>query len=365
MYLEISRRALVRNARAVCEYVGVPVIGVVKCDGYGVTIPEAARAWKQAGASMFAVARPEEATVLREAGFREDILLLSPVADRETLNRMTAQNVILTVTGFENAEFYSIHAAHIPVRVHVAVDTGMGRFGICWEDAEQLRAIYRLPGFSFEGIFSHFSSSFEKTFHRTKLQLNRFSSAVQSLTDAGIDPGIRHMANSCAALRFPETRLDAVRIGSALVGRLCVPVPIALERVGVFRAQVVDCKYFRPGDTTGYASLCRLRRAARAVVVELGQRDGFGLVNAPDKLRLRDLAAWLRHLLRSYCRAPRVCCGSQELPLIGRVGNQHTLFDATGADVQPGDWVSWEGDILFPGMEKRFSDDPAFHPCGR
>lgn len=353
-YVEISRRALRRNAATVCKAVEVPVIGVVKCDGYGVTIPEAAAAWADAGVTMFAVSRPDEALTLRQFGFREDILLMSPVADENTLMKMIDANVILTVTGVENALFYTESTGRYPIRVHVAVDTGMGRFGIRWTDTEQLKWLYALAGFSFEGIFSHFSRSFEPEYGHTGLQLQRFLGAISALEEAGYDVGIRHIANSCAALRFPETRLDAVRVGSALVGRLLVPSPVMLESVRVCKAQVVDLKYLQPGDTTGYGSYCVLKHSAKAAVVALGREDGFGLTTPPDRLRLRDLAACLLRLLKVWHSPPCVDFHGHKLPVLGRIGNQYALFDATGLDIHPGDWVEWEGNLMLTSCERRF-----------
>ncbi|MBQ8238300.1 MAG: alanine racemase [Oscillospiraceae bacterium] len=353
-HLEISRRALRRNAAAVCKAVGVPVIGVVKCDGYGVTIAEAAAAWADAGVTMFAVSRPEEALTLRKFGFQEDILLMSPVADEETLKRMIDANVILTVTGVENALFYSDSTGKYPIRVHVAVDTGMGRFGIRWTDTAQLEWLYALAGFSFEGIFSHFSCSFEEEYQHTEIQLRRFLSAVNALEAAGYNVGIRHIANSNAALRFTETRLDAVRIGSALVGRLLAPSPVMLESVHVCKARVADLKYLQPGDTTGYGSYCVLKHSAKAAVVALGREDGFGTTTLPDKLRLRDLAAYLLRVLRMWRSPPCVDFHGHKLPVLGRIGNQYTLFDATGVEIHPGDWVEWSGNLLLTSCERRF-----------
>ena len=254
-YVEISREALRQNAAAVRRYVDCPIIGVLKCDGYGVSLLEAAKAWRSCDVSLFAVSEPHEALTLRRAGIEEDILLLCPVADPATLRELLEAGVILTVTSLETALFYSENTNVQPMRAHVAVDTGMGRFGIRWSDIEQLKAVYTLPNFLFEGIFSHFSASFEKRYKRTKKQMERFMQATRALSAAGYDVGVRHMANSCAALRFPETRLDAVRIGSALIGETCAPVPIKLRPAGRFKAQVVDRKSFCRGDTTGYASV--------------------------------------------------------------------------------------------------------------
>lgn len=339
-YLEVSRQVLEENAKTVVSYVGVPVIGVVKYDGCGVGIAEAARAWQKAGVTMFAVSECWEALALRQAGFAEEILLMGPVADEERLQALLDNNIILTVSDLENARFYQNHRAGHTVRVHIKVDAGMGRFGVRWTEVQQLKEIYALEGFSFEGIFSHFSKSFEKKYQLTGEQLNRFLQAVQALTDAGICVGMRHMANSCAALRFPETWLDAVRVGSALVGGLLAPVPVTLRAPHVCKAQVVAVRTLEKGDTMGYAAVCKTKRDTKAAVVAVGYKTGLGMTGAPDPFPLRDLAVYLYYLLQRYRNPPCAVLGDRKMPMIGRVGSQYTLFDATGMDVKPGDYVT-------------------------
>ena len=353
-YLEISTQALARNARTVVEYVKTPVIGVIKFDGYGVTLPVAARAWQEAGVTMFAVSESWEALALREAGFTEDILLLAPVADAATLKTLLDSNIILTVADLENGRFYQANRGDAQPRVHVKVDTGMGRFGIRWTDTEQLTAVYELEGLRFEGIFSHFGKSFEKKYKLTGLQLSRFLGAVEAVEQAGFQPGMRHIANSCAALRFPQTRLDAVRIGSALVGALIAPVPVTLEPVHTFKAQVVARKALKKGDTMGYASVCKAKRDLTAIVVAVGQDHGFGMTGAPDPFPLLDLGVHIYHLLQRYLHPPCAAAEGKKLPLIGRVGSQYTLFDATGTDVKPGDYVTVKVPLLHCGSRREF-----------
>lgn len=353
-FLEVSRQVLEQNAKTVADFVGVPVIGVVKFDGYGMTIAEAAKAWQKAGVTMFGVSESWEALALRQAGFTEDILLMAPVADEETLVQLLENQIILTVSDLENARFYQAHRGEAPLRVHVKVDTGMGRFGVRWTDAEQLKAIYALEGFSFEGIFSHFGKSFEKEYKLTKLQLERFLGAVQALSDAGISVGMRHIANSCAALRFPETRLDAVRVGSALVGGLLAPVPVSLAAPHVCKARVVAKKQLKKGDTMGYASVCKAKKDMTAAVVAVGYSVGFGMTGAPDPYPWLDFAVYIYHLLQRYLRPPCASFGGKQLPLIGRVGSQYTLFDATGVEVEPGDYVTVRVPLLQCSAKRRF-----------
>lgn len=349
-YLEVSRRALVHNAMALHDYIQVPIIAVVKCDGYGVSICEAARAWAAVGVNTFAVSDPREAMQLRAAGFREDILLLSPVADQKTLEAMVEREVTLTVTSLENARLYSLWAKK-PVGVHVAVDTGMGRFGVPWQEVDRLLAIYRQEGLVFRGIFSHFAKSYEEKYCQTRRQMERFLQVTGALESRGIQPGIRHIANSCAALRFRQTWLDAVRIGSALVGRLCAPTDLALEPVAALKAQVVDIRAFSPGDTTGYGARCRLRRDTLAAVVALGREEGFGVVCTPDNLPLWDKLAWLRRRGREK---RWVEFAGYRLPLLGRVGNQFTLFEVGQADIRPGDYVTVPVEHLLPAQNRVF-----------
>ena len=338
-YIRIRRQVLESNAKAVMSVLKVPVIGVVKMDGYGMGVAEAARVWVEAGASMLAVSEPWEALALRQAGFSQDILLMAPVANRDDFDALAENGIILTVSDLENAKFYQQAAAGKMLRVHVKVDTGMGRFGVRWTDIAQLKEIYQLSGFTFEGIFSHFGKSFEEKFNLTKQQLERFLEAVTALQTAGICVGIRHIANSCAALRFPETHLDAVRVGSALVGALMVKVPVKLETPHTFHAKVVAVSDLKKGDTCGYASVYKAKKDTRAIVVGIGTDHGFGMTGAPDPYPVKDLIVYLYHLFLRWKNPPCVSIEGKKMPLIGRIGSQYTSFDATGVDIKPGDWV--------------------------
>lgn len=353
-YLQVDRKVLEENAKAVVDYLDTEVIAVVKFDGYGMTIAEAARAWQKAGVRKFAVSESWEALALRQAGFTEEILLTIPVMEAQTLKELLAQNIILTVSDLDNARFYQENRGETTVRAHVKVETGMGRFGVRWTDTEQLKEIYQLEGFSFEGIYSHFGKSFEKTFDLTKIQLERFLGALESLKAAGIQVGTRHIANSCAALRFPETRLDAVRVGSALVGSLITESPVPLKTPHVFKAQVVALKELKKGDTMGYASVYKAKKDMTVAVVAVGEEAGFGMTCIPEPLPLRDFISYLRSVLSRYLNPPFATFGDQKLPMVGRIGSRHTSFDATGTNVKAGDYVSLKIHVSQCNAERKF-----------
>ena len=356
-YLEVSLGALRENAKAIVEYVQVPVIGVVKCDGYGMSLEAAARAWVEAGAFMLGVSTPREALHLRRAGFDQPMLLMAPVADEGLFTQLLELDVVFTLSSPENAQNYLRWSEGKPVRVHVAVDTGMGRFGIPWQNTQALKELYAQKGFSFEGIFSHFAKAFEGAYTITKTQLERFLQVTEALRAAGCPIGIRHIANSNAALRFPQTRLDAVRVGSALTGRLFPKPPIPLRPAARYLAQVVECKTLQKGDTTGYAAVCRVQKTTRVAIVAVGSENGYGYVGGPDNYLLRDMVYYFRELFRLSRKLPYVTYQGKKLRLVGRVGNQYTLFDASGTEIQPGDYVEAQVPTVIPRTNLVFVEE--------
>lgn len=355
--LLVSRTALRENARRICSYVNQKVIAVVKCDGYGVGLAAAVEAWRACGVTTFASGTPEEALALRALGCA-DVLLLAPVVDAAIARALIAQGVALTVGCEADAARYAEAACGAQVRVHVAVDTGMGRFGVRWDERDRLAAIYRHTELTFEGIFSHFAASFEKGCRRTRRQLDRFLEATRCLERAGVAVGLRHIANSCAALRFPWTRLDAVRIGSALVGALPCGVSVELLPVAALRAQVVALRRLRRGDRVGYAGVYRVGRDTAAAVVALGERQGFGVCSRADSFGLLPLLRGVKELLCARRAGLWVAWEERRLPVLGRVGTQYTLIDVGDAALKAGDFVYAPANLLFPHANRHYDTAP-------
>ena len=327
----ISKADLDYNVHTVLEAVQTPVIAVVKCNGYGITMQYAMAAWYNAGVRFFAVSEPAEALTIRELGYKDvQILLMAPVFDPPTLQLLLANDIILTITSAHCAVFAVENSGGYPIQAHVKIDTGMGRFGTRYDNIQELLAIYAVEGIRYSGIFSHFAISFEPQYQKTKQQLDLFLSAIRQLEAAGIQVGTKHIANSCAAFRFPETRLDAVRIGSALVGRLMVPCGVHLKKIGSLRARVVDIVQLKKGDTSGYAMIAKLKKDTTAAVVAVGYRQGFGITRCNENRRLLDMLRNIYHAIREYKKPAYLYHGKDRLPVVGRIGNQYTLVDITG-----------------------------------
>jgi alanine racemase len=253
--LTVDLGAIRRNVRTLLRVLdGAELWAVVKADGYGHGAVDVAGAALGAGATALCVATVPEALALRRefAGVR--ILVMGPVSvSREIANARDA-DVELAVSQDE-----------IPdgVRVHVKLDTGMGRFG--------LRELPERDG-HVVGLMTHFATAdTDEAFART--QLDRFLAATSEL--GGLT---RHAANSAAALRLPDARLDAARCGVALYGLSPFgtdPTADGLEPALSWQSHLAQVKLLRAGESTGYGRTFVAERETWIGLVPVGYADGF------------------------------------------------------------------------------------------
>jgi alanine racemase len=216
---EIDLPAIARNLRSVREIAGgTPVIGVVKADAYGHGAIEVSRRLVKEGISYLAVAYTGEAIELRNAGIDIPVIVLF---DSGNVRDFFDFNLIPVVYSRDTASSLSDEARKrgAVVKVHVKVDTGMGRLGLCGDHVmDDLTAIADMPGLELTGLLSHFSEADLSDRSYAISQLERFNSIREKVS---IKTGRRlfsHVANSAAVLTFKESYLDAVRPGLMLYG---------------------------------------------------------------------------------------------------------------------------------------------------
>ncbi len=340
--LVVSKNELISNIQVLKKEMGAKIIAVLKGDGYGLSLISMAEILKSEGIDFFAVSEYTEAIKLRENGFlNEDILLLTPQYDDEIIAKLINLGIILTVDSYENGKKYSLCAIgeEKSLRAHIKVDTGFGRFGFQVDNKEEIIKTLKLTNVEFEGIYSHFSCSFEKKYKITKKQFDKFISILNYLKEFDIDFKIKHIANSCGALRFPETRLDAVRLGSALLGRLPVSDNLGLKKIGYLESNVLCVKTLPSGSNVGYANTYKTGRVTDIAVIPVGYKDGFMTIKADDTFRIKDVIRYIVNNLRSTGKRTFVDIKGNKVPLIGRVGMYNIVADVTGTDVKEGDKV--------------------------
>jgi alanine racemase len=252
--ITIDLGALRRNVRTLLRVLdGAELWAVVKADAYGHGAVDCADTALAAGATTVCVATVPEALVLRDELPAARILVMGPVSSREVAQARDA-DLALVVSSDDIPE---------GVAVHVKFDTGMGRWG-----ASELIA----PTREVVGVMTHLATA-DSDPDFARLQIERFREATEPLSHL-----TRHVANSAAALRIPESRFDAARCGIALHGLspfTTDPADDGLEPVLSWTSEIALSKLVPPGGSTGYGRLWVAERDTWIGIVPVGYADGF------------------------------------------------------------------------------------------
>ncbi|MCL1818343.1 MAG: alanine racemase, partial [Spirochaetaceae bacterium] len=247
--LVIHTDNFLHNLRETRRLVGpmVKIAAAVKANAYGHGALVIARAAEKGGADFLGVASAAEGEELRANGIRLPILLYG-LCLPEDMGSLVRRDVSAAVAGEEGIASFEKAAAGQgrKARLHLKIDTGMGRIGCAPEDAPRLaRRIADSPHLALEGVFTHLPSSDEAESSFTEAQIQAFSSTVEDIRRAGIDPGLVHAANSGGVLGYPAARFSLVRPGIILYGYYPseeTPRPFSAKPVMELRAPVLFVK---------------------------------------------------------------------------------------------------------------------------
>jgi alanine racemase len=296
IWAEIDLGAIAHNVRELRRRTDpqARVMAVVKANGYGHGAVEVARTALASGAEWLGVARLSEAIALREAGCGAPILVFgyTPPADA---GRLLDFDLRQSVCSLDAARAYSEAAAirSRRIRVHLKVDTGMGRLGMVPADLSgqdprhavgeafirEATAIARLPGISAEGIFTHFAAADSADLSSAKRQLTLFMEVVSALKSSGLEFELRHSANSAAVIAIPESHLDLVRPGIALYGLRPSEeidlIGISLKPAMALKTRIIHLKSVPAGTAISYGMTYRTPSATVIATVPAGYADGY------------------------------------------------------------------------------------------
>ncbi len=315
-WLEIDLSVIANNTRLLKELVGphVKVLASLKADAYGHGALKVARTVLHNGASMLGVATVSEALPLREAGISAPILVFGyiPLWQMREALRLDLTVTLYTLDAAQ-ALARAAQALGKIARVHVKIDTGMGRLGIRAEQTteilELLRTIRHLPTLELEGIFTHFAKADADDLSHAYLQLSRFQHVLHRVEAEGLRPPLVHAANSAATLCLPAAHFDMVRLGIALYGLDPSPqvrLPAGFHPALSFKTQVAQVKLIPAGEGISYGATYITERPTWIAVLPVGYADGFR--RAP--------ANWRSVLLHG-----------QEAPLLGRICMDQCMID--------------------------------------
>jgi len=256
---------------------------VVKANGYGHGAIQLSKMYEDLGADYLAVSNIEEAIQLRNNDINLPVIILG-YTDPRCARELADQNITQCVFSYDYGVALSVNAskAHVSVKIHIKIDTGMGRIGFQCEEHEldQAAKVCMLPNLVVEGIFTHFASADEGNEGKdyTLDQFNKFVNARTYLEAKGISFQLSHCANSAGIFDYPDTHLDMVRAGIVLYGLQPSGVlqnPGNLKPVLTLKTIIDHIKTVHPGECISYGREYITEREMRVATIPIGYADGL------------------------------------------------------------------------------------------
>ena len=329
----VDLAAIRHNVRLLRETAGVPLMAVVKADGYGHGMAEVAAAARQAGAEWIGVATLGEAIALREVG--DEGPLLAWLIPRH-VDRTAAVEHGIDVGVYSRSELRTtieaVEAVGVPARIHIKVDTGLTRGGESrdwWRELFEACASAQDAGLvEVVGLWSHLACADEPEHPANAAQQAAFDEAYALAREVGLEPRVRHLANSAGALHHPSMRYDLVRCGIAIYGRAPAPGVATSEELGLrpamtVRSRLALVKGADAGAGVSYGHTHVLEEETLVGLVPVGYADGVPR-HGPAPL-------------------PMLVVDEQRT-VLGRVCMDQVVLDVADLHANPGDEVVLFGD---------------------
>ena len=278
LIVELDRIA--ENYRLISEHCQSKVMAVLKANAYGHGIIETAKRLEAEGADYFGVAVLEEGILLREEGIKAPILVFGGILF-EQVDEFIENELTITASSIEKLLAIEATAQNMKRRakVHLKIDTGMGRIGVQPRSAKAFfEAALSCDWIDVEGVYSHFASADAVDLIYTQKQWNRFQKVLECADNLGLEFQLRHICNSGGILQVPEGYLDMVRAGILLYG--VHPVAglerrIAVQPALTWKTRVVFFKVIEPEQAISYGSNWQADQLSRIVTLPVGYGDGY------------------------------------------------------------------------------------------
>lgn len=303
-FVEINMKHIKHNFKEVKKYISnQKIMCIVKGNAYGHGIVPMAQHFESLGADYFGVAIPEEGVELRKAGITKPILVLSAIADKQISICIDYE---LTITAPSDEKLLAIdHIAkqsNKKAKIHIKVDTGMGRIGVHHTRVHKFFAIMKqCHSCEFEGLYSHFACSDEENNINTQ-QKKYFKEVIEKFKEVGFEFPLIHLANSGGIFFHPDAHHTMVRAGMVLYGYFegrTLPKKIHLKKAMTWKTEVVYFKYIEKGTGIGYGHNYISKKAVRIATLPVGYADGYQRAMGPlGKVIIRN---------KMYPIAGRIC----------------------------------------------------------
>ncbi len=331
-WAEVDLDAIRSNFRAIKNRVGdTKVCCTIKANGYGHGAVTLAKVYESEGADFFAVSNIEEALQLRRAGILTPILILG-YTDVDCVELLAKYDISQSVFSYDYALALSKSAINqnVKVKVHIKLDTGMGRIGFLTCDKDLILASTQLEGFILEGLFTHFASADEgdKGREYTISQYSKYAIVADFLQSQGIVIPIKHCSNSAGISDYEGARFDMVRAGIILYGVQPsgdIIHPLDIRPALTLKTVVSHVKVLKKGECVSYGRTFTAPKDMVVATLPLGYADGVWRANFRRNMKVEIMGL--------------------SAPVIGRICMDQCIVDVTNIDgVEIGTIVTVYGD---------------------
>lgn len=281
-WIEIDLNALENNYNIIRSKINkeTKIAAVVKANAYGHGAVRVAQKLSQFGVEYFCVGSPDEGIELRNAGISEPIIVLAEVLDSQYADIFKG-DLIQTVASRKTLK--ALNKAGIKdakkIKVHLKIDTGMGRIGFFPEELVEIYSLaQKLENIKIEGVFTHLARADEENKDFSYQQLQKFNSAIKEIRSAGFKTPLLHIANSAAVIDLRETYFDLVRPGIMIYGLLPsddLNQEAKLNPLLSFKTRIVQIRKLPAGSAVSYGSTYKTEREEKLAVLPIGYKDGF------------------------------------------------------------------------------------------
>ncbi len=296
VWAEVDLKAIACNIRELRRITSpyARLMAVVKANAYGHGLIEITRQAIHSGAEFLGVARASEGIQLRKAGFDVPVLIFSYTSPAMA-GKLVEFDLTQSICSYKTAKAFSAaaHSLGKKIKIHIKVDTGMGRLGLLPDRlglfssgkdtmknaVNEAESIACLSGLELEGIFTHFATadSMDKSFAENQFEV--FIDFLNQLRIAGMEFPVKHAANSAAVIEMPETHLDMVRAGISIYGLYpsneTDKSRIALKPAMELKTRIIHLKKVPAGFKISYGATYETRKPTTIATVSIGYADGF------------------------------------------------------------------------------------------
>ena len=288
------------------------VMATVKGDAYGHGARAVSQRLYNIGIRYFGVSSIEEAVELRSCIPDDAQILIFGYTHPSRSKTLCEKNIIQTIYSLDIAKAFSENLGDEKLRVHIAIDSGMGRIG--FQNADEIVSAAKMHGLKIEGAFTHFSCADEtsdKAKNFTRNQFEKFMSIINEIENKGIELKLKHACNSAAIFKYPEYQLDMVRAGIVIYGLAPNPDDIEVYKEIIpamqLKAPISHIKMVEKGTSIGYGADFCAQEPMRVATVPIGYADGYS---------------------RAFCKGYTLVRGKRA-KILGRVCMDQLMIDVT------------------------------------